>query len=359
MVLKTLVVGHGYMGRIHLSTLQLLRQQRKVGALSVIDTDPSRLPGIDDSVKTYISLEKALVEEKPELIVVASNTAKHAENIQDIVRFAEQQDHFPSLFVEKPFVGSMDEATTLIPQLQAAGYGSTNPLAFAYLMRFSGAVDAARCYLGGVSSRIMNIDILWQKKRLPTRPSAGIHIDETTHGIDLAFYLLENDRDKIKKAALFEKECDYSLAIVEEEAQRCLYGEKHLPMARVRYRFTVDDFVSLSGLSSFLDDPQRREMTIYIAGGQEIRLLFDVNKKDFFSVWYPRLGNCRIIPEQEFPLDTAETNRSYQELAAMIEYHQAGKRPEKLVGLDDAVRDLALTELLGREDLVLPYRFTI
>ena len=350
-----MVVGCGQMGKAHLSGLQLLKNEGKVDSLAVVDNDPSRLVSLGEGVRGYNSLEAALETENPELIVLATNTAVHGQNIKTILDYALQNGTSPSLFVEKPFVESSAEVEKLRLELEHVGYGTTVPLAFAYLIRFSPVVEDAILYLNQTSSQIQSADIFWQKKRKPERPSAGIHIDETTHGIDTFCYLLESSGRKITSAVLEDKKTDYDLSIVHAEAQQRLYGETHVPMARVRYRFSIDG-VSLSGFSSFLDEPQRREMKLTLVDNSVLSLSFDTQKKDIFQRYSPQ---GELVETKEYSLDTPQSNRVYQELGAMVEYHQTKVRPQNLAGLEDAIRDVTVTEMLGREDLVLPYRFNV
>ena len=181
---KVLLVGCGQMGRNHLSALQLLQTEGRVGSLVAVDTDSSRLVSLSENVKKYGSLETALAIEKPELVVLATNTVVHGPNIKTILEYISKGGNSPSLFVEKPFVESSAEVRELQSQLEYVGYGASVPLAFAYLIRFSAAVDEAISSLRDAPVGLRDVEITWQKKRKPDRPSAGIHIDETTHGID-------------------------------------------------------------------------------------------------------------------------------------------------------------------------------
>ncbi len=355
MLPKVLLVGCGQMGKAHLSALQLLQGERKVDSLVAVDNDSSRLASLDGSISGYDSLEVALGSENPQIVVLATNTAVHGQNIKTILDYALQKGNSPSLFVEKPFVESSAEVEKLRSKLERVGYGTTVPLAFAYLIRFSPVVEDAISYLHQTSVPIKNAEILWQKKRKPERPSAGIHIDETTHGIDTFCYLLESSGRKITSTVLEDKKADYDLSIVHAEAQQRLYGEAHIPMARVRYRFSIDG-VSLSGFSSFLDEPQRREMKLTLADNTTLCLSFDTQKKDIFQRYN---SGGQLVETKEYSLDTPQSNRVYQELAAMLNYHETTVRPQNLAGLEDAIRDVVVTEVLGREDLVLPYRFNV
>ncbi len=355
MVPKVLLAGCGQMGRVHFSSLQLLQNEGRVDSLVAVDNDSSRLTSLGEDVKKYDSLEAALATENPELIVLATNTAVHGENIKTILAHSAQSGNYPSLFVEKPFVRSSAEVEKLKPELERVGYAATIPLAFAYLIRFSPVVEDAITYLNQTSVPINSAEILWQKKRKPERPSAGIHIDETTHGIDTFCYLLESSGRKITSAVLEDKKADYDLSVVNAEAQRRLYGEAHIPMARVCYRCSIDG-VSLSGFSSFLDEPLRREMKLTLADDTTLSLSFDTRKKDIFQ----RHNSRGVLVEiKEYSLDTPQSNRVYQELTAMLNFHQTRVRPQNLAGLEDAIRDVVVTEMLGKEDLLLPYRFTI
>lgn len=293
--------------------------------------------------------------ENPELIVLATNTAVHSQNIKKILDYASRIGNYPSLFVEKPFVESSAEAEQLQPELERVGYASAIPLAFAYLIRFSPVVEDAISYLNQVSTPLLSAEILWQKRRKPERPSAGIHIDETTHGIDTFCYLLEFSGRKVTSAVLEDKKTDYDLSIVNVEAQRRLYGEAHVPLARVHYRFSVGK-ISLTGFSSFLNEPQRREMKLILADDSTLSLSFDTQKKDVFQRYDSR---GELVETKEYSLDTPQSNRVYQELAAMLNYHQTKVRPQNLASLEDAIRDVVVTEMLGKEDLVLPYSFKI
>src|SRR3989344_6923337 len=94
--------------------------------------------------------------------------------------------------------------------------------------------------------------------------------------------ILHSSKIGLADLNLEERRADYDLSIVNAEAQQRLYGGAHIPMARVCYRFSFGN-TSLSGFSSFLDEPQRREMKLTLEDGSSFSLFFDQQKKDVFQ----------------------------------------------------------------------------
>ncbi len=332
---KALVVGHGFMGANHVRNLETLQQEGEVEIVAVVDTNPARLK--DLKYPTYLSLEAALEKHSPDILVIASNTCTHFPLLQTVLA----QSSPPDLFVEKPLVESSQELSTLLPLLRAKGYEKNRNIVCGYLFRYSPALNDAIAYLRSEHLQIQDIKVIWQKERPPTRPSAGVHIDEATHPIDLVVhYLLRELGLPREPLTLQVTSTAYNSRIVDVAQQNILYAnnpEKIVPLAEVSFQMQIGK-IPLTAYSSFIKAPQKREVLLTCQNNTQVRIFFDEQQSDGWEV--TKNGNTIKREVAKNP------NKLLLEWRAFLESRKANVVDLARPKLDEIAADLKLTESL-------------
>jgi predicted dehydrogenase len=365
---RVLLVGHGEMGAHHQRTLRRLEERSLVQIAGVADIEPDRLREIGHSVTTYTDVSTALHDARPDIVGIATNTPTHGDIIEETLRYGRETGVFPALFVEKPIEENSKRAVAVANQLRVADYEKSTALAFAYLIRFSPALDETMEYLRLNGLHIVTAEVTWQKRRAPTRPSPGIHTDETTHAIDtLVSYLLPLNGQKIASLQVQETQSIYTFDVVDKMRQTQLYErqmtevraacqergmsaaetmtaieEAIKPMAEIRYALNATtaagEAVKICGISSFLRPPLRRQIRLTCDNGKLVVITLDAEGHDVLEIERKR---------STYDTGAIEKGRVYQEWSSFLDYVRTGQRSPRLAGLDDALFDLSLTEALG------------
>ncbi|MBN2095634.1 MAG: Gfo/Idh/MocA family oxidoreductase [Candidatus Aenigmarchaeota archaeon] len=344
-----MIVGYGDMGKIHYKNLLPLQEEGKVKISSVVDRDYSKVEGLGPI--GYESVQQALEETKPDIALVVVNTDTHAEVIGELIEYAGKEKS-PAIYCETPFAESLSEALPLAEKLTALGYGSEIPLGFAYLIRYSPATDALISYINDKNLPVESVDIAWRKLRKPARPSAGVHIDETTHSADTALqYILPMTGNRVKGVALEKIRQVYTDSIIDKEKQTELYGkgsEKMVPMAEVEYTLKCltegGKLIPLHGFSSYMNPDFVRRISVSCENGETLTTYYDKAGKDELTV--RREGKAGEEMLGSWNMSTPGKNRVRMELEDFLDYYKTGKRSPRIAGLDSALFDLQVTGLL-------------
>ena len=330
-----LLVGHGQFGSIHRRILEELEQEKRITLVGVVDKSPEALKNI--SQRAFQDLKTAITETNPDIIAVVTNTGDHARTIESALQYSEAD-----FFIEKSFVENIEKAQQLAEQMK------TRNVAFGFLIRQSPAIKSAIEYINQHHLSISSVDICWQKKRLPTRPSAGVHIDEACHSIDatLSYILPEtNSCDKNSTITVNNLERTYSNEIIDVLAQQNLYGKDGLlPMAEVRYEMLVNG-IQVRGLSSFLKSPQKRTITLHTKENTDLKLIFD---KEINGIKGDHLHVS--TNSEEFTMNYPCVNKVKKMWEEFLESRNSEQNHPSLARLDDAIRDLVITKALNREE---------
>lgn len=338
------VVGNGMMGANHIKILG-------DHVVAVADTNPERLKNLQ--VPTFSSIEEGLKTIKADVIDICSNTKYHAELIQLV--FEVYGPNPPALFVEKPIVGSLKEADVIFPLLCEHGYGQKRPFGCGYLFRSSPAVKKLveiieQNKTSGQTLILKEVDCTWQKdreKKGPPRPTQGVHHDEATHGADLVNNLILPafgvDTSKIViNRTIVQKESAFDKKIAPGNLQEELAKEDPSlkdPVAKVEYDCTVSN-VKVHGMDSFVDDPQKREITLTCSDNIKILLKFDVNNSDIIEMFY---GDKLVFSEIY-----NNVNKLALEMDSFFSYYTTQKRPIEMPSLEDLYFNVQFTEALGQ-----------
>ncbi|MBS0615717.1 MAG: Gfo/Idh/MocA family oxidoreductase [Verrucomicrobia bacterium] len=334
---RVLVVGHGFMGANHVRNLEALQKDGEVEIIAIVDNNPARLK--DVKYPSYSSLDAALEKHTPDIIVIASNTCTHFPLIQSILT----QDSPPDLFVEKPLVESSQELSALLPMLQGKGYEKNKNLVCGYLFRYSPALNDAIAYLKAHHLEVKDIQVIWQKERPPTRPSAGVHIDEATHPVDLVVhYLLRELGLPIDPITLNVTSTAYNSRIVDEAQQRILYAnnpEKIVPLAEVSFEMQIGK-IPLKAYSSFIKAPQKREVVLSCSNNTSVRIYFDEQQSDG---WVVTQGG-QVIQQEVYK----NPNKLLLEWKAFLQARKDNKVDPARPKLEEIAADLRLTESLEK-----------
>lgn len=346
---KVLLIGHGFMGRHYRRNLCVLQEEGKVSLVGVVDIRKERLNGLD--VPTFFSVKAALKATKPDIVAVVTNTPTHYEVIQEIFQ-AYAGSTPPALFVEKAIVEDSDQAARLHAQFQEKGYGRTIPFTCGYLFRQSAAVRDAIDYIKNHSLEIARVTTTWQKMRKPTRLSPGVHVDESTHSIDLIRYLFEQLGLANDRIVIHSKTMQRNPAIVDQVQQLAVYGEgaeQLNPVAEVSYQMTIGA-IPVEGLSSFMRPPQIRQLSLHFTSGRTLTLSFDEegNQRDRMTV----TDGSEVVFTRvhEKPNKLRDEWRKYLQA-----YAEGRKEDDGMVVPENAFFDVLITEALGQDDLPADY----
>ena len=337
--LSVLLVGFGFMGEAHFNNLQEI--QKKTGQVyiaGVVDFDPQKLvnPKLSNiRDRCFKSLEEAYTGNRSyDIVVVATNTATHNLVIQQIFdHCVRQSSKLPAMFVEKPLVANTVEAEVMVKSMEKAGYGTTIPFTCGYIFRESPALEACLKYIQDNGMKIEEIETVWQKLRVPTRPSAGVHIDEATHPVDVLFYILLSLGMPCDNVSLKVLKREYARSIVDENLQAALYGPDHVPLATVDYEIKIGDIL-VKAHSSFNEAPQRRELWFNCGNDVKLKVACDIQNTDVFTVYVS--GNEVLCQPFKNP------NKLLREWETFLQ-----NSSRKIPTLQDALRDIKITEELG------------
>jgi predicted dehydrogenase len=336
---SVLVIGHGFMGANHVKNLEILQDQKLVKIVGIVDIDEKKLtqlpyPSFQDSFEACQALS-------PDIVVIATNTNAHYETLQSVLEAT--QEKLPALFIEKPLV----ETSAQMKRLSAELKDYPAPITCGYLFRYSPIIDKAICYIKLHHLKIEHIQVRWQKKRVPTRPSAGVHIDEATHPVDLIlnrlFPALGIPSEPLLLTCLSRK---YDDSIVDQSLQKSFYPEKVVPLAEVAFEMRTPE-VAISVLSSFLQPPQIREIVLHCSSNAEIKLNFDKDQTDQLSItssFHPPILDVALKP-----------NKLLIEWQAFLDYYQTRKSSDVHPTLQDMAKDIQITEMLDEIPLCQEY----
>jgi predicted dehydrogenase len=328
-----MIVGLGFMGSNHLNNLKALEAEGKVHIVALVDSDADRLKNRD--IYTNTNLQNAIQDIHPDIVCICTNTKTHFSLIDEVLELAPDA----ALFVEKPLAANSSEAEQLLPRLQHTVVNC------GYLFRESPAVEAAIRYIKEHSLVLEKIDTVWQKNRMekgPARPSAGVHIDEATHPIDLVLAMLRELGYKTDDATIEEatnrRESEVGIAIVDRAMQNALYADepdKLDPIAEVTYRLRAAG-IPIEGFSSFAKGPQKREIALTCTEGTMVRLRFDSGNADHLEI-----GSTVLT----FPAP----NKLLSEWRTFLQYVETGENSWKVPTVQDMLFDIRITEALGKE----------
>ena len=345
---KVMLVGFGIFGKVHYAALKLLEDQGKLTILCVVDSDPKKLLGIANG---YSNFEEALAL-NPDIVCISTNTALHYTQLCTILeKNFEKKSSYPSLFIEKPIVETLEEALAIKRKFDSINFFDTAVCSCGYLIRFSKALKGALEYIQSQKAAIKSFDVVWQKKREPIRPSAGIHIDETTHAVDVIInYILPRLGIAVQKITITNLEPIYSLEIVDPIIQKKLYGNMSaVPMAQLSYNLLINN-IPLQGFSSFIQSPMKRTIQIYLHNGDYMCVHFDKEGYDVIEINGVIKGTFSCLGKH---------GRVYLEWKSFLEYYSTKKKSDLLASLDDAIVDIAITEKLGDKHLNIPFSFSM
>ena len=276
-----LAIGFGTMGKIHVNKVLATRPN---SSIFVVDINPERLQ--EAKQKGYIgynNFQQAIETDNIfDTVIISTSTAFHCYYIKEIISaYTSKQLPLPALFVEKPAAAATTEAEQVRKILTDNNYTISQAFMAGYLLRGSPAVSRLITKIREADDEIININITWQKKREPIRPSAGVIQDETTHSLDLIRYILRVLQIAYNMDDITIISAERSRAIVDEAQQDAIYSsddENRNPFAKIEYKLQCGS-ITINGVSSFLDSPQKRSIE-FVCKKNIYTLMFDekVNK---------------------------------------------------------------------------------
>ncbi|MDF1646271.1 MAG: Gfo/Idh/MocA family oxidoreductase [Legionellaceae bacterium] len=361
--MKALLIGCGQMGMTHLINLfnhDLIMHVTVVDRNSEVDANIINLPQRKD-YSFYQELDSAIRDldlDNLGLCVIASNTACHKEHLLALISQFNGLKTPPLIFVEKPLVEDLQALEEIKPLLD----NYPGHLLGGYLIRHSPASIHAANYLFEHTLKINSVTINWTKNRAPTRPSPGVLVDETTHGLDLVlndlikhtgFSVSENNIDVLSvKGALSNK-------VVDIQKQKALYGTlTPQVLADLRFRLRVHASLSggeeeheilVTGRSSFNAEVFGRSIELVCSDNTIIRCVFDDDSQDKLVI----LKNNEDIYRESFRM-----NKVQAELYEAIAYQLTANPTQKssAAGLEDMVKSINYVEMIKQKiQAMLPF----
>lgn len=348
-----MLIGYGEHGKNHYNVLDCLEKEGRIKIVSVVDTDESKLSGLEKEL-AFTDINTAFQKTSPDIVAIVTNTATH----KDVINTILNHDKKPALFIEKPITETLEDAHSIINKLKIYGYGTKIPIDFGYLIRHSPAVKKAVEYINDKKLKIKGFEVKWKKKRAPLRPSPGVHIDETTHAIDIILnYILPMTGNKIYNVSLNHLKRKYSRAFIDLEKQKKIYGDSKMnPIGEIEYKAVCGNF-PVNGLSSFIREPFNRYIRIN-CNECFINIYFDYDKTDSFQV----LGKLKkeIIVSENYFMGKITSGKIYLEWDSFLRYFDENKKKKpEITTLDQALIDVKITEAMGNENLILPYSINL
>jgi predicted dehydrogenase len=357
--LKVLIIGFGFMGENHFNNLKELEKDGRIHVSGVIDNDPSKL--LNKKLASiasccFASIEKAYENNNYyDVVVVVTNTVTHNDIIKELFKCSVNQINPPALFIEKPLVENTTQAKETVNFLYKMGYGSTLPFTCGYLFRESPALDKCIKYIQENGLKIQKVRTVWQKLRDTKRPSAGVHIDEATHPVDVLInYLFPVLGLSNKDITLKISKRDYSKSIVNQELQAKFYGSDHVPLATVDYLLSVGG-IPIEGHSSFMEGPQRREIWLKCDKDTDLKIAFDDNKTDNFTINIS--GKNAGYYEFKDPNKLMLEWKTFLQSCQMKYEKSSSAKNFKIPSLQDTLIDINITEALGNLEIGKEHSF--
>ncbi len=339
---RVMIVGLGFMGSNHLKNLQTLEEKQLVKVVSLVDTDEKKLT--NKTLPTFTSLEKAYKETVPDIVCVCTNTKTHALVLKEIHQLTSSDRKKLGIYCEKPLTSHAKDGYACIKQWKEVSF----PVYFHcnFLFRMSPAFQQAANFVKQKKLEVENIQTLWQKdreKKGPPRPTEGVIIDEMTHGLDASLCFLKEVGCKTDSVTIFKvtkkPQSDFDRQIAPKEMQYSLYKDepkKLDPIALATYEIKIGE-IEVTGFSSFVHDPQKREMIIKCSKNTTICIKFDIDGGDQISI-----SQGQEIENTVYP----NVNKLLLGWEAFLHYYETSKRPFTIPTTEEMLIDVDLTEQL-------------
>jgi predicted dehydrogenase len=164
--MRILIIGMGYAGSRFLSAFRSLDQPLEL-AYHVRHRTREDLP-------YFPTLEGALAEHAPDVVVVAATDSAHADILTRL------HGHRGFVLAEKPLTSPHDDLDAVAKSLTGAG-----GFALDLVERYSDATEALRTYVREHELRLVRAHLTWGKDRINDhRPTVGV-TSEIIHSLDL------------------------------------------------------------------------------------------------------------------------------------------------------------------------------
>lgn len=187
-----LLVGYGFAGKRFARALSFLARQHpdRVRFAGVVDSDRSKTAGEMPVARVFDDLEQAVVEIRPDAVVLAINEFAHFEALR---RLAETSC---AILCEKPLTATRQEARRLEGPL------ARHRLTVNLVERFSPILDVfLDWHRRHPGLEPVRVEFFWGKNRLwDPRPTMGV-LSEVTHPLDLVDFLFPFDRWRVAEAS--------------------------------------------------------------------------------------------------------------------------------------------------------------
>ncbi|MEV1077518.1 Gfo/Idh/MocA family oxidoreductase [Streptomyces sp. NPDC050211] len=172
--MKILIVGMGYAGSRFLSAFRSLDRSLRLAYHARHRTR--------EDIPYFPTLEGALAEYAPDVVVVAATDSAHADILTRLGGYR------GFVLAEKPLTSPHDDLDAVAKALTDAG-----GFALDLVERYSDATEALRAYVGEHELRLVRAHLTWGKDRINDhRPTVGV-TSEVIHSLDLVRYVMGGD----------------------------------------------------------------------------------------------------------------------------------------------------------------------
>ncbi len=179
-LVRTAVIGVGYLGRFH---AQKQRQLKGVDFVGVFDTRAEVAQSVAEELETRAWLDYRDLIGHVDAVVVAASTSSHYELVKF---FLQQKIH---VFVEKPITTSVEEGRELVALAEAGGV----KLQVGHVERFNPALRAAQEKL----SQPLFVECQRLAPFKPRSLEVDVILDLMIHDLDLVLSLVKSKPKKI------------------------------------------------------------------------------------------------------------------------------------------------------------------
>jgi predicted dehydrogenase len=358
MVKTIMIIGYGQTGKNHFNTLKYIQNvEKKVYVSSIVDIDRDKTEELaGKNILVYTEVEKAIYEKKPDIVLVAANTSYHKETIETILK--NKIKWFPALFIEEPLTENIEDAYDIVNKLKAKGYEKKIPASLAYLIKESQTIQIAIDYIKSNYAKIDSFDVVWQKKRLPNRPTTGAHIDDATHSIDVIINrILKDTISGEREGTIIKSEYERNICVAEPNIQKKLhekYGTDQFPIAAIDFEISTNG-IPIRASCSYMKEPQQRSIRINLdrSGKNAIEMFFDHDKSDIYIL----KKDGKITDYRRFNTSEMISSKVYLEWKTFLDYC-SGKNSTKITTLEDGIFDVRITKSLeaGKPNMLRSYK---
>ncbi|MVP01866.1 Gfo/Idh/MocA family oxidoreductase [Paenibacillus lutrae] len=329
--MNVLIIGLGYAGTRFQQAFQHLNKKNAYAhpvELAYVNRSPRRA-----AIKSFRTVEAALAEFKPAIVVVSVSDGSHIEVLNSL----EGYEGF--IICEKPLTKPSDDLEQLQTRLKR-----TSGFCLDLVERYSDATVALKNYVAKNNLRLIRANFYWGKDRIHDhRPTTGV-ISEIIHPLDLVQWIADPD-SALELEQVQGVRSDFSIS-----------GPDVLDSAAI---IASLNGAAVTGYSSFVTIIRKREVE-FVFASPDNKLIYatavydtPVWDKDQLKVWQKTSSGEQVILDLTTEVDETEAELStIRKLVRLVEdvtgYAASGSEPSQpFANLETSIK---LQKLLNAVD---------